>query len=94
MHSPKLLLEVLALRLELTLCDPHDTERVQAKIDERQDNICKISKVPLADVKALVDSRYPGFVAEQARDGKIIRSNEKLSLPVSAKRLKRRTGPS
>jgi hypothetical protein len=72
MHSPDLLLQILALRLELTLCDPHDTAALQSAIDELQKNICLISKVPLSQVKAVCDSRFPAYVVEQQRAGLLI----------------------
>ena len=71
MHSPELLREVLALKLQLTLCDPHETATLQAALDEKQFAIHTISKVPLQMVRAVTDARYPEFVAEQKRIGKL-----------------------
>lgn len=77
MHSPKLLIQILELRLRLTLCDPHDSAAIQDDIDKLQETICHLSKVPIAFVKMVCDSRYPGFVAEQRKAGNLIEAPSK-----------------
>lgn len=77
MHAPKLLLQILELRLRLTICDPHQTAELQKQMDEVQENLCLVAKVSPAMVKIVADSRYPKFVAEQSQNGSLRLSGQK-----------------
>jgi len=76
MHAPTLLLEILELRLQLTLCDPHQTAEIQGEIDSRMDTIRLMCRIPIERIKAVCDSRYPQFVAEQKDKGNLVQKSE------------------
>lgn len=69
MHSPKLLEEILVLKLLLDLSPPAEAPAIQSSIAEKMTLISTISKVPVDKVKRVVNDRYPDFVKSRREAG-------------------------
>jgi hypothetical protein len=66
-----LLQQVLELKLQLALCNPHQSAEVLIEIDRLQKDIQLITKLPMRKVIDVCNARYPQFVADQVKSGKI-----------------------
>jgi hypothetical protein len=62
---------VLALKLQLSLCNPHQAADIQAAIDSTQADIQLLTKLPMRKIIDVCNDRYPAFVAQEFKTGKL-----------------------
>lgn len=75
MHPPTLLNEILELRLRATICEPAKVAEILSEIDNRKLALQLITKLSMSRINAVIDRRYPTFVAGKAAKGELVQKN-------------------
>ena len=73
MHSPRLLDEILALKLRLDVCEPSETRDIQNAIVERMGIIQSLTKLPWQRIRSVINLRYVEFVKAEKEAGRLRR---------------------
>ena len=72
MQAKALLQQVLELKLQLSLCNPHQTAEIQVEIDRLQNDIQLLTKLPMQKIIDVCNARYPEFIADEFKAGRLI----------------------